>query len=286
MKKSFKFIVLAMLLCVGFVFTGCGGGQLDSQVKVDVGNEKDYVACTEQDNFMVAMESLENSEDAGSEETEEAKTQTIKFTISAKLELVEGLINPEAEDPTAKVEVSLLANAMISMYEENDEEKVGAAAKITLNVGEEKVVYELYLKDNYLYANNGEEKIKVDMSEMMGDESSSMPDFDPSVIIDPIMEAVQNFEQQKVLKKGSKSIYQLELGEGQYLYIVINENAISQVYVQLNDFDISGLLTAISPELEMLGEMPLDFEISLELSESAIQYPTFDEYKDPTAEVA
>lgn len=290
MKKSFKFIVLAMLLCVGFVFAGCGAGQLNSQVKVDVGNEKDYVACTEQDNFMVAMESIETPDKEDGEETEEdvEPVTTVKFTLKLNVELMEQIIDPESETPTEKVMVDVMVNAMLSVDPNVEDEKnaVSFAAKATLNVGDDKEVYELYYNEGFLYVNDGDEKVKVDISEMMGEGSApEMPEFDMEEIVSPIMEAVSNFEKQKVLKSGEKSIYQIELAENQYVYIVIDKNEIKQVKVQLADFNVSEIISMVSPQFAlMMGDLTVDFELALELSESRIQFPSFDDYNVPQNE--
>ena len=49
MKKSFKFIMMALFISFAFALSACGGGQLSVSAKADIGKAKDYTIATTDD---------------------------------------------------------------------------------------------------------------------------------------------------------------------------------------------------------------------------------------------
>jgi len=266
MKKSLKFIMLAMLLCVGFVFTGCTGGQLDTQVKVNIGEEEDYIAVTsEEESFMSVMQNMQPSE--------EMTSTTIKFTIKADLSIPTGV-------GSATMTANLVANVMVEIGEES----IGAAAKATVTVGEEKAVYEVYYKDGYVYLNGGEMKVKMSTEDMMGDSGegeSTTPEFDSSQIKSMIMEIMQDHTKQKVAVEGNTTRYMIAANEDTNLYIIVKNNKVSQAYAEVEDINLAEVVSQISPEIaEEMPPISMDMTLALELTSNSINYPSFDGYID------
>lgn len=253
MKKVFKFTtLLAMLLCVGFVFTGCGS-QLDTDVSVNIGNDADYVACSETNNFVTAMEGFE---------TPETFTQSIKFTLKANLAGQEGkdFTNPD-----------FYVNVILEMTEDS----FGVAAKIKMNVEGEQQTAEIYVKENVLYINDGTSKISMSLEDMMGG-SGQTPEFDMETMMQPVMDAMQNWETQKVNADGS--IYMLDV-EGTKLYLVIKENMVHQAYAEMNGFDLGAILEVFDPSMAE-GAPTLDVSVGMEFVTNGIDYPSFEGYTD------
>lgn len=250
MKKGLKFTLLAMLLCVGLVFTGCGS-QLDTAVSVNIGNTEDYVACTETNNFMTAMENFE---------APETTAQSIKFTLKACL-------SGEGEADFANPEF------YVNVILEITEDSFGVAAKIKMSVEGEQQSAELYIKENVLYVNDGTSKISMSLEDMMGG-SSEIPEFDMETLMQPVMEAMQNWESQKVNADGS--IYMLDV-TGTKLYIVIKENMVHQAYAEIENLDLAAILESIDPSMAE-GAPTLDLSVGMELVTNSIDYPSFDGY--------
>lgn len=272
--RKIRFMLLAMLIGIAVVFAGCNE-PLDAQVKVNIGNKDNYVNCTSEENFMLAMENLEPPENS----EEQNQPITVKLTLKINLTLTEGLLNPESETPNNKVEANALINAMFSF-----DEKLGLATKVSVNLGEDKKVYEIYIKDGYVYLNDEKQKVKVEMSEIMG-EDSLIPDFDLEEVVEPFKNVIQDYTKQKVLKNEEKSIYQLEVGENQNIYVVLNNNQIKQLYVDFEEFDLSKIVGGFMPQLEVaLSGIKADLNLAMEINSSNITYPSLNEYKEPSEE--
>ena len=252
MKKGFKFTLLAMLLCVGLVFTGCGS-QLDSDVSVNIGNDADYIACTETNNFMTAMENFE---------TPETFAQSIKFTIKANFAAAE---KEDFSNPDFYLNVILEAT----------ENSFGVAAKLQMVVENTKQTAELYVKENVLYVNDGTNKISMSLEDMFGG-AGETPEFDMETMMQPVFEAMQNWETQKVNADGS--IYMLDL-DGVGIYIVLKEGAVHQIYTEVTGLNLAEMLPMLDPD--MTSMIPtLDISLGMELVANSIDYPSLEGYTD------
>ena len=137
MKNKLKFLALILVLPVAFVFTACG--QLDSDAKVDVGNDSKYVEVTD----TTELEGLVSPNEQEGEEEAAATTFT-----GAKI-----TVNIDA-GKYAKGKV----NVVFTQTEDAQQNTVlQAAAKVNVEVDYDgvkgKVVTEAYLKDDVLYVN-------------------------------------------------------------------------------------------------------------------------------------
>lgn len=264
MKKKIKIALLAMLLCVGLVFTGCGG-QLDTDVNVNIGNEADYVACTENHDIMtVLMQESETPE-------EETTAMSVKATLKVKLDVPTGV----GEETTS---VDIKANVLVEItLDEEGEANVGVACKITATTEEGSEVYEIYVKDGYLYVNDGEDKEKCLLSDLIDeDASSSELVSNLSSMIVELEEVLGDYTKQKVTADGSK--YMIDL-DGTNLYIILKDNQFAQLYISASEVDLADLVGTIVPDAASYVQgIKVEFSFALELGNTTIDFPSLDDY--------
>lgn len=268
MKKKIKIALLAMLLCVGLIFTGCGGGQLDSDVNVNIGNEADYVACTENHDIMtVLMQESETPE-------EETNTQSVKVTLKVKLDVPTGV-------GTETTTIDIKANVLVEItLDEEGEPNVGLACKVTATSEEGTEVYEIYVQDGYLYLNNGEDKAKCLLSDLINEDDVASSELMESLstIIGELGNILGDYTKQKVTADGSK--YMIDI-DGVNLYIILKDNQFAQLYLTVSDLDLGDIVSAIEPDATMAVEgIKVDFTIALELGTTTIDFPSFEEYTE------
>lgn len=266
MKKKIKIALLAMLLCVGLIFTGCGG-QLDSDVNVNIGNEADYVACTEnQDIMTVLMQESETPE-------EETNTQSVKVTLKVKLTVPTGV-------GTETTTIDIKANVLVEVTLVDDETVFGLACKVTATTEEGTEVYEVYVKDGYLYVSDGEDKVKCLLSDLIDEDDivSSELIGSLSTIIDELGDVLGDYTKQKVTADGSK--YMIDL-DGVNLYIILKDNQFAQLYLTVSDLDLGDIIGTIAPDASLAVEgVKVDFSVALELGTTKIDFPSLEEYTE------
>lgn len=266
MKKKIKIALLAMLLCVGLVFTGCGG-QLDTDVNVNIGNEADYVACTESNAIMTAVAQEPDSPEAT------PTTQAIKFTLKVKMTMPTGI-----DDETTTVDVK--ANVVLEVTEVEGDSKMGLACKLEATTPEDGTqVYEIYIKDGYLYANDGTEKMKMSLSDIPTDDSSTSTLIDAIIdVVGDITESINDYTKQKVTADGSK--YMVDVN-GTNIYFIIKDQQVAQVYVKVTDISLADIMAVINPEIaDSVPEIMIEYSIGLEVVSNKIDYPSFDDYEE------
>lgn len=271
MKKKIKIALLAMLLCVGLIFTGCGG-QLDSDVNVNIGNEADYVACTEnQDIMTVLMQESETPE-------EETNTQSVKVTLKVKLTVPTGV-------GTETTTIDIKANVLVEVTLVDDETVFGLACKVTATTEEGTEVYEVYIKDGYLYVSDGDDKVKCLLSDLINEDdiaSSELID-SLSTIIDELGDILGDYTKQKVTADGSK--YMIDL-DGVNLYIILKDNQFAQLYLTVSDLDLGDIIGTIAPDASLAVEgAKVDFTIALELGTTKIDFPSLEEYTEDSLDM-
>lgn len=89
MKKSFKFLMIAVFISLAFVLSACSEGRLGVKAQANIGNEADYVAATEED--ITALTTYVQDEESATDVTSyrmtmematsygEAMSQTMKY---------------------------------------------------------------------------------------------------------------------------------------------------------------------------------------------------------------
>lgn len=271
MKKKIKIALLAMLLCVGLIFTGCGG-QLDSDVNVNIGNEADYVACTENNDIMTVL-----SQESETPE-EETNTQSVKVTLKVKLTVPTGV-------GTETTTIDIKANVLVEVTLVDDETVFGLACKVTATTEEGTEVYEVYVKDGYLYANDGEDKVKCLLSDLINEDDIGSSELISSLstIIDELGDILGDYTKQKVTADGSK--YMIDL-DGVNLYIILKDNQFAQLYLTVSDLDLGDIIGTIAPDASLAVEgAKVDFTIALELGTTKIDFPSLEDYTEDSLDM-
>lgn len=271
MKKKIKIALLAMLLCVGLIFTGCGG-QLDSDVNVNIGNEADYVACTENNDIRTVL-----SQESETPE-EETNTQSVKVTLKVKLTVPTGV-------GTETTTIDIKANVLVEVTLVDDETVFGLACKVTATTEEGTEVYEVYVKDGYLYANDGEDKVKCLLSDLINEDDIGSSELISSLstIIDELGDILGDYTKQKVTADGSK--YMIDL-DGVNLYIILKDNQFAQLYLTVSDLDLGDIIGTIAPDASLAVEgAKVDFTIALELGTTKIDFPSLEDYTEDSLDM-
>ena len=282
MKKLTKILMLALVMCCAFVFTACGGGELDTEVKVDTGKEADYVACT-------AENSLVSKVEAG-EVVAPEEFSGLKLTLKANMDTNQGGMPKEVA-----IDMNLILTASLEEGEELTAADIGmglkGSIKMTTPLSKEDMEMNIsaYLKENVMYINYsmGEEEVKgkVTLEDMMGDADEAPEDFDISQIKE-VLEGILASEDlvQKVIENGEDSTYQLELGTTK-LYVIVKDNAFNKALITMEDVNVVDLISQFVPEV---GEMNIpeitlnELSVAFEFTDSAINYPSFKGYQEIT----
>lgn len=265
--KKLKLLLVAMMLSVSFLLAGCGSNPLDSAVQVNVGNEADYIEVTAQENSLLAAM---NDPTKFAEIMPEVTGNSVTLKLS-----VDATVSIDGDEQA----ISVVALLTTSMSEETSSPEIGLAVKIKA-AGQEA---EMYLQDNTLYVSmtmEGQQmKIKLPLDDMMGgegSEGSALEGFDFEAILEQIDLSTLA---EKSTEDGSK--YMLTLGD-QKLFVILNNGKLSQVLVKLQDVNVTEYLALISPD--MAEGVPAIIiktaEIGMEISNSNISYPNFNEYQE------
>lgn len=279
MKKFSKILMAMLVICFAFVFTACNKGELDTEVKVDKGNEADYVTCTAE-NSLLAKFGQEGEEPAIQMPEE---MTGVKFTIK-------GSMGMDGVTVDVNLNVMLTVNPEANP-EEMGVEDIGLAVKgsvegETPQDGNMSYNIKAYLKEGVMYVNMDAEmgsekqsaKFKMDLTEMMnpGESEPEAPmDFDIEAILGNFLTDCT----EKVIEDGDDATYQLS-NEDVKVYVVIEDGKFDQALIEMEEFDLAGILGELIPGAEG-AEIPAITGLSLafEVVDGGIDYPSFDGYQ-------
>lgn len=287
MKNKLKYLALLLILPVAFAFTGCGGGQLDGNAKVNTGKEASYEAATMEDLTDYVATITEGDEAA----VPTGAKITVNFTAGA---YANGKVNvlfkvTEDEEENTNLEFAVRANVN---YKDGD-----TAGKVKAD---------LYYKDQVLYLDanvtgvdqetaamvNG--KQKLDLSEMggiegllgmammflPGDVTEEMP-FDMAML----PEMFENFDLNVVL--GLLDVIPVEFDVATYTDGDYTRFKLSAVDAETNDTIVAylvfvqGVLAGVQVNAQMTeGEDVMSLAVAIEAFAGDIQYPNFNGYTE------
>lgn len=282
--KKLKYFAIALFACFAFILTGCTGGQLDTAVKVNTGNETKYEATTAENSLLAQIGGSEGTEGSSSIGIAQ-NTSSIKFSLDADVVIGEGLYAAEAE-------LELVCMLSMAVEGEGEEARLVPALglKADVSYGGQSESMSIYYKDNYIYINSAGQKVKISVDAFMGGEEGGETDtpelpFDAEAIMENLMTELTTIMESVVettYTEGNITRYQLAYGE-QKMYVVLNQGNVSQIGLELENVNLNNVLDAIVPGLS--EELPAtivlsEMDMGLEFGTSSVSYPSLGGYED------
>ena len=248
MKKSLKFLMLAVFVSFAFVLSACGEGQLGAKAQANIGNEADYAVATEAD--VTALTDYIAAEDSADAVT--AYRMTMEMTSS----YMEGMSQ------------TMKYNAVISVGEEDVKMAVKLESSYTmLDETEEGTVYLYYdagviameMKGEVMGGEDVPSKIKVTLPE--GQKGSdfylveSLFEMNLGGLLELLAEEVDfaaEGVEVKVNTQGNLKRFQINAevdGEQGKIYLVFEDNQLTQYQMEAEGMKV--VLEAFDGEVEI-----------------------------------